>query len=243
MEKENKLNSKKTYYYFDFVLAIFIAVLLISNIASSAKIIDLGTKIFSIPLAFDAGTLLFPIIYIFGDILVEVYGFQLSRRVIWLGFFCLVIASTTFWIVNKLPGEVNWQQYAGDSAFTAILGGMSSGGIVLASLAGYLLGEFSNSVILAKMKILTRGRWLWTRTIGSTLVGELVDTLAFVAVASMFGVFPWSLFVTLTLTNYVFKVAIEIAFTPLTYAIVNGLKRNEQIDHYDYDTDFNPFRI
>ena len=231
----------KSYRFFDIILGIFIAVLLISNIASSAKIVDLGFSILNIPMAFDAGTILFPIGYVFGDILTEVYGYQRSRRVIWTGFFALALAALIFWVISVLPGEVTWQGYAGDKAYQSILGGMSSGGIVLASLAGFWLGEFSNSFILAKMKILTRGRWLWSRTIGSTLVGEMVDTVMFVVVASAFGVFPWSLFLTLTLTNYLFKVAVEVLMTPVTYLIVRALKRAEGEDYYDRDTNFNPF--
>ena len=233
--------STKSYRFFDIILGIFIAVLLISNIASSAKIVDLGFSIKNIRMAFDAGTILFPIGYVFGDILTEVYGYQRSRRVIWTGFFALALAALIFWVISILPGEVTWQGYAGDHAYQSILGGMSSGGIVLASLAGFWLGEFSNSFILAKMKILTRGRWLWSRTIGSTLVGEMVDTVMFVVVASAFGVFPWSLFLTLTLTNYLFKVAVEVLMTPVTYLIVRALKRAEGEDFYDRDTNFNPF--
>ena len=231
----------KSYRFFDIILGIFIAVLLISNIASSAKIVDLGFSILNIPMAFDAGTILFPIGYVFGDILTEVYGYQRSRRVIWTGFFALALAALIFWVISILPGEVTWQGYAGDQAYQSILGGMSSGGIVLASLAGFWLGEFSNSFILAKMKILTRGRWLWSRTIGSTLVGEMVDTVMFVVIASAFGVFPWSLFLTLTLTNYLFKVTVEVLMTPVTYLIVHVLKRAEGEDYYDRDTNFNPF--
>ncbi|MDD2921664.1 MAG: queuosine precursor transporter [Anaerolineales bacterium] len=231
----------KNYRYFDVILGLFIAVLLVSNIASSAKIIDLGFSIFKIPMAFDAGTLLFPIGYVFGDILTEVYGYQRSRRVIWMGFFSLALAAVVFWIISVLPGEVTWQGYAGDAAYQSILGGMSTGGIVFGSLAGFWLGEFANSFTLAKMKILTNGRWLWSRTIGSTLVGELVDTVMFVAVASAFGVFPWSLFLTLTVANYLFKVTVEALMTPLTYAVVGALKKAEREDYYDRDTDFNPF--
>jgi len=231
----------KSFRYFDIILGIFIAVLIISNIASSAKIVDLGFSILNIPMAFDAGTLLFPVGYVFGDILTEVYGYKYSRRVIWTGFFSLALAALVFWVIGALPGESTWQGYAGDTAYRSILGGMSSGGIVLASLTGFLLGEFSNSFILARMKILTRGRWLWSRTIGSTLVGELVDSALFVIVASAFGVFPWSLFLTLTVTNYLFKVTIEVLMTPLTYLVVNALKRAEGEDHYDRDTNFNPF--
>ncbi len=222
-------------------MAFFVAVIITSNIASSAKIVDWGVNLFNIPLAFDAGTLLFPISYVFGDILTEVYGYKLSRRVIWTGFFALILTSFTLWIVGIMPGESNWQSYAGDSAYQSILGGMSTGGIVLASLSGYWLGEFVNSYILAKMKVITRGRWLWSRTIGSTFIGEAIDTTVFIAVASAFGVFPWSLFLTLTLTNYFFKVTIEALMTPITYLVINALKHIENEDYFDHETNFNPF--
>ena len=140
-----------------------------------------------------------------------------------------------------MPGEATWKTYAGDTAYQAILGGMSTGGIVLASLSGYWLGEFFNSFVLAKMKVLTNGRWLWSRTIGSTLVGEAIDSVVFIAVASLFGVFPWRLFITLAFTNYLFKVVIEALMTPLTYVVVNALKRAENEDYYDRETNFNPF--
>lgn len=236
MEKE------KHFLYLDTITALFCVVLVVSNIASSAKIVDWGISIWGIPLAFDAGTILFPVSYIFSDILTEVYGYKRARKVIWTGFAALTLSSLVFWLINLLPGESTWQQYAGDAAYAAILGGMSSGGIVLASLAGYLSGEFTNSVILAKMKIVTSGRYLWLRTIGSTLFGQFVDTLAFLAVASLFSVFPWSLFTTLFVSNYIFKVSIEVFFTPLTYGVVRWLKQVEQEDFYDRNTDFNPFR-
>lgn len=235
------MNTQSVYRYLNPITAIFVTILIVSNIASSAKIVDLGFQVFGVQMAFDAGTILFPISYIFGDILTEVYGYKNSRRVIWTGFFCLALTSVTFWAVSVLPAEATWQGYAGNAAYTAILGGMSSGGIVLASLAAYAMGEFSNSVILAKMKIFTNGRWLWTRTIGSTLVGELIDSGTFVFIASLFHVFPWSLFASLLLTNYFFKVAVEAAMTPLTYWVVNFLKRVENEDYYDRDTNFNPF--
>jgi hypothetical protein len=241
--KQEQTNQRKSYRYLDLITALFVTVLVVSNIASSAKVVDWGFSIFGIPLAFDAGTLLFPISYIFGDILTEVYGYQRSRRVIWIGFFCLGLSSLVFWVVGRLPGEATWQQYAGQNAYNAILGGMSSGSIALASLLGYWTGEFSNSFVLAKMKILTRGRWLWTRTIGSTLVGELVDSMVFVTVASLFRVFPWSLFTTLLMTNYLFKCTIEAVMTPVTYIVVNSLKRLENEDYYDRQTNFTPFQI
>src|SRR5512147_2565686 len=209
----------KSYKYYDLIMALFVAVVLVSNIASSAKIVDWGVSVLGLRLSFDAGTLMFPIAYIFGDVLTEVYGYKQSRRVIWAGFACLVLSAIIFWIVRVMPGEATWQGYAGDAAYNAILGGMSSGGIVLASLAGYWTGEFTNSFILAKMKVMTDGRWLWTRTIGSTIFGELVDTVVFVVVASTFGVFPWSLFNSLIVTNYLFKVGVEALMTPVTYLV------------------------
>jgi uncharacterized integral membrane protein (TIGR00697 family) len=233
----------KSYRFFDLIMAVFVTVLVVSNIASSAKIVDWGVSLFGVPLAFDAGTILFPVSYIFGDILTEVYGYKQSRRVIWAGFVCLALSAVIFWIVRLMPGEATWQGYAGDDAYNAILGGMSTGGIVLASLAGYWTGEFTNSFILAKMKVLTNGRWLWARTIGSTLFGQLVDTVMFVVVASAFGVFPWSLFLTLTVTNYLFKCGVEALMTPITYAIVGTLKRAENEDYYDHGTNFNPFVV
>jgi len=233
----------KQYRFFDLIMAVFVTVLVLSNIASSAKIVDWGFSLFGVRMAFDAGTILFPVSYIFGDILTEVYGYKRSRRVIWVGFACLVLSAFIFWIVRLMPGEVTWQGYAGDEAYDAILGGMRTGGIVLASLAGYWTGEFTNSFILAKMKILTNGRWLWTRTIGSTLIGEMVDTVIFVVVASASGVFPWSLFLTLTLTNYLFKCGVEALMTPVTYGVVNALKGAENEDYYDRGTNFNPFTV
>ncbi len=237
------MNAERPYRYLDLIMVLFVTVLIVSNIASSAKIVDWGFSLFGVRLAFDAGTILFPISYIFGDILTEVYGYKRSRRVIWAGFACLALSALIFALVRALPGEATWQQYAGDAAYLAILGGMSSGGIVLASLAGYWSGEFSNSFTLAKMKILTRGQWLWTRTIGSTLIGEGVDSVVFVGIASLFGVFPWGLFATLVLTNYLFKVSVEALLTPVTYLVVNGLKHAEREDFYDRETDFNPFAI
>lgn len=224
-------------------MAVFVTVLVVSNIASSAKIVDWGFSLLGLPMAFDAGTILFPISYIFGDILTEVYGYKQSRRVIWAGFGCLALSAFIFWIVRVMPGEATWQGYAGDDAYNAILGGMSTGGIVLASLAGYWTGEFTNSFILAKMKVLTEGRWLWARTIGSTIFGQLVDTVMFVVVASALGVFPWSLFLTLTVTNYLFKCGVEALMTPVTYGVVGALKRAESEDYYDRSTNFNPFAV
>ncbi len=237
------MTPERHYRYFDLIMAAFVAVLIISNVASSAKIVDLQFHVFGVPMAFDAGTLLFPLSYIFGDVLTEVYGYRKSRRVIWAGFACLALASVVFALIGALPGEATWQDYAGDAAYFAILGGMSTGGIVLGSLAGYWSGEFANSFTLARMKVWTNGRYLWTRTIGSTLVGQGVDTLVFVSAASLFGVFPWSLFLSLTLTNYLFKCAVEALMTPATYLVVNLLKQAEGEDYFDRQTNFNPFAL
>jgi queuosine precursor transporter len=229
--------------YADRIMALFVAVLLISNVASSAKIIDWGFSLASLPMVFDAGTLLFPVSYIFGDILTEVYGYRYGRRVIWTGFFCSLVMSLVLWVVGRLPGEAYWQQNVGQPAFEAVLGGVSSGAIVAASLLAYFAGEFMNSFVLAKMKVRTEGRWLWARTIGSTLIGEGVDTVLFISLATLFGVpgFVPEIFVALVLTNYLFKVGVEVLMTPLTYRIVNFLKRVERVDVFDRDTNFNPF--
>lgn len=227
---------KRDYKAYDFVMALFVTVLLLSNLLSSAKLIDLGNSII-----FDAGTLVFPISYIFGDILTEVYGYKRARRVIWAGFGAMVLMGFFVWLAGVLPGEASWEVTTGQGAFDAVLGGIS--GLIVASLAAYLVGEFTNSAVLARMKVATQGRWLWMRTIGSTLVGQAVDTLAFFIIATLLGVFPPELFASLVLTNYVFKVGIEVVLTPLTLQIVRWLKVIEQEDVYDYQTSFNPFRL
>lgn len=233
---------ESNYRYFDLVIALFVTVLIVSNIASSAKIVDWGFSLLNVRMAFDAGTILFPVSYIFGDVLTEVYGYRRSRRVIWTGFACLALTALVLGVVRVLPGETAWQEYAGQTAFDQILGGVSTGGIVLASLAAYWAGAFSNSIVLARMKVLTHGRWLWTRTIGSTLVGEGIDTLVFVTMGTLVGVFPWEIFLSLMITNYLFKVIVEVLLTPLTYQVVNLLKRAEREDYYDTQTNFSPFR-
>lgn len=216
--------------YFDLIMALFVSVLLISNVAST-KFVDLG------PFTFDGGTLLFPISYIFGDILTEVYGYRRSRRVIWTGFGAAALMAGVLALVGALPPAEGWEN---QEAYQAILG--TTPRIVLGSLVAYFVGEFSNSYVLAKMKIWSQGRWLWTRTIGSTLVGEGVDTLLFVTIAFA-GTIPWALFWSTVASNYVFKVGLEAAMTPATYRITNSLKRSERVDVYDVGTDFNPFKM
>ncbi len=208
--------------YLDRITGLFVAVLIISNIAS-VKIVTVG------PFTFDGGTLLFPLAYIFGDVLTEVYGYRAGRRVIWTGFAALALLVVTLALVDRLPPE--------STAFTAVLG--QAPRIALASLIAYWAGEFTNSFVLARMKVATGGRWLWTRTIGSTLVGQAVDTTVFVVVA-FYGVLPDGDVAAILISNYVFKVAVETALTPLTYAVVTALKRAEGVDAFDRDTDFNP---
>jgi len=240
----NESGGRIRFKYYDLIAALFVAVLLVSNVASSAKIVDWGISLAGIPLAFDAGTLLFPISYIFGDILTEVYGYRYGRRVIWVGFGCTVLMSLTLWVVGLLPGEKYWQRNVGQAAYDAILGGLTTGAIVLASLVAYWGGAFTNSFVLAKMKILTRGRWLWSRTIGSTLVGQGVDTVLFVSIATLLlapGFVP-EIWLTLVAANYIFKCGVEILMTPVTYRVINGLKREENSDYFDHETNFNPFK-
>ena len=221
---------QKNYKYLSIISVFFVSVLLISNIAST-KIVDL--KWFT----FDGGTLLFPLSYIFGDILTEVYGYKQSRRVIWLGFFMALLMSVVFMVVGALPSAPGWNN---QNAYDLILG--LTPRIVIASLVAYSAGEISNSYILAKMKIWTKGKMLWSRTIGSTLVGELIDSILFILIA-FWGILPNSLIFTLIISNYLFKTGIEILFTPITYKVVSFLKNKENEDYYDTNTNFNPFNL
>ena len=243
MDNQTKIKHSSHFKFLDIIMVTYVTVLVLSNIASSAKIIDWGISIGKIPLSFDAGTLLFPISYILGDVITEVYGFKRSRRIIWIGFGTLIFSTMVFWLVQALPGEETWQNSVGQEAYNQILGGMSSGGIILASLAGYFAGSFSNAILMSLMKVLTKGKLLWTRTIGSTIVGEAVDTFTFILVATLVGVFPWSLFWSLTVTNYIFKVGFETVVTPFTYLIVNGLKKAEDIDIFEEPQTLNPFKF
>ena len=234
--KEQRHNFK----YLDIVTVIFTIVLILSNFASSAKIIDWGFSLGGVRMAFDAGTVFFQFAYIFGDVLTEVYGYSRSRRVIWIGFGSLVFSFLMFLLIRVLPGEATWQQTVGQPAFDSVLGGVSFGGIVLSSILGYLFGSFSNAVIMALMKSVTKGKFLWVRTISSTIVGEFLDSLIFVAIATLTHVFPRELFWSLTLTNYIFKVLVEVLFTPATYMVVSKLKKAEDVDVYSDLTDLSP---
>lgn len=220
----------KSFKHLDTITALFVAVLLISNVAST-KILELG------PFTFDGGTILFPLSYIFGDILTEVYGYARSRKVIWLGFISALLMSIVIIAVGALPPAPDWQF---QTAYEQILGFTPR--IVFASLIAYFAGEFSNSFVLAKLKVRTQGRWLWSRTISSTLIGQVVDTAIFALVAFS-GVIPNALLTQLIISNYIFKCGVEILFTPVTYWIVGWLKQQEREDYYDVETNFNPFRF
>lgn len=211
----------------------FVVVLLLSNIVAvkPVRILD------ALRLDLDSGTLLFPISYIFGDVLVEVYGYARSRRVIWMGFGFNLLAALLFWTIVLLPPSPEWKM---QEAFALILG--QTPRIVAGSLIAFWCGEFVNSYVMAKMKIWTGGQFLWTRTIGSTMVGQAVDTILFQTIAFA-GVWDTGLLARVILWNYTAKVLYEALATPLTYAVVGFLKKAEQEDYYDYDTDFNPFSL
>ena len=218
----------KQFKYLDLITALFVTVLLISNVVA-VKIVSIG--MFIIP----GAALLFPLSYIFGDILTEVYGYGKDRKVIWIGMICNLLMAAVFIIVGALPSAPAWHN---QNAYEAILG--LTPRIVAASIVGYFVGEFVNSFVMAKMKIITKGKFLWSRTIGSTLLGEFFDTLLFITIAFM-GILPNSLLVTLLISQYIFKVGIEVILTPVTYWVVNFLKRAENEDYYDNKTNFNPF--
>jgi queuosine precursor transporter len=206
---------------------LFVGVLVLSNVLA-AKMVKLG------PFVFDGGTLLFPLSYIFGDLLTEVYGYKASRKVIWTGLAMLGAMSLNVWLVGALPGEPSWKL---QEAYDSLLAQVPR--IALASILGYFAGEWSNSAVLSRMKVLTKGRWLWARTIGSTLVGELADTLIFVLVAFS-GSYESSVLAAMIASNYLFKCSIEAAFTPVTYKVVGFVKRREGLDAYDYGERYSP---
>jgi len=210
------------------ITAVFITCLITAN-TIAVKVISLGP--FSVP----AAIFVFPLSYIFGDVLTEVYGYRVTRMVIWLGFLCNMIFVFFAWIGQILPPAVFWE---GQEAYQSILGYTPR--LLAASFCGYLAGEFVNSYVLARMKILTRGRWLWTRTIGSTVVGQGIDTVLFITLAFVGTGSP---VLSMILHHWIIKTVIEIVFTPVTYAVVNRLKQRENIDTYDYETKFNPFII
>jgi uncharacterized integral membrane protein (TIGR00697 family) len=221
----------RRYRYVDLVTVAFVTVLLCANLIGPAKVAQVG------PITFGAGVLFFPISYIFGDILTEVYGYARARRVVWSGFAALAFASFMASVVLAFPPAPGWPHQA---AYETVFG--STWRIVLASLVAFWAGELCNSYVLARMKVKTSGRFLAARTIGSTIVGEGVDSLIFYTVA-FYGSWPASQLLTVMGSNYAIKVSWEALATPVTYRIVAALKRAEQVDWYDLDTDFNPFRL
>jgi len=229
-------------------MAAFVVVLVLSNIASSAKFVDLGVSLFgAVPLYFDGGTLLFPFAYILSDVITEVYGFKASRKAIWTGFAILAFSALFFFALRILPSYAGWEAWAGYSygtwsgsdSFDAMFGGML--GLVLASLSGYLVGGFSNSILISRIKVLMKGRMFWARALASTLVGQLLDSLVFVAIATILGVFRWESFLSLVLTNYFLKCIIEAAALPSTSALARLLKKHEGVDAYDEGVKYRPF--
>lgn len=232
------MNGERSYRYYEFVMAAFVTVLVCSNLIGPAKIAQIDLPLLGV-LTFGAGTLFFPISYVFGDVLTEVYGYARARRVIWAGFAGLGFASFMATVVVALPPAPFWTHQA---AYEIAFGNAPR--IVAASMIAYFCGEFVNSYVLAKMKLATRGRWLWTRTIGSTIAGEAVDSALFYPLAFYgAGIIPDDKLPLVMAAQFVAKVGVEVVLTPVTYKIVNFLKRAEQVDHYDRDTNFSPFTL
>ena len=216
--------------YFDFFIAAFVAILLLSNLIGAAKLSTVGG------FTFGAGILFFPLGYVLGDVLTEVYGYARARRCVWAGFGAMLFMALMSWVVVKLPPAEGWPD---QKAYEAVFG--NTWRIVFASLAAFWAGEFANSFVLAKMKLLTQGKHLWMRTIGSTIVGQGVDSLLFYPLAFV-GVWSNAQVLTVMVTNWMLKVTWEAMLTPLTYLVVNSLKRAEGLDVYDEGTNFTPFR-
>ncbi len=217
-------------YLFVIIACLFVTSLLLSNIIAG-KLITIGGVILP------GAVILFPLAYIIGDILTEVYGYNRARMVIWTGFACNILMVGVFYLVMAIPSPGFFEA---EAAFATVLG--MTPRIVLASLVAYLVGEFSNAAILSRMKILTRGKWLWTRTVGSTLVGEGLDTIIFITICFI-GTVPNAVLMQMVLYQYLFKVAFEFLATPLTYAVVGWLKRKEGVDSYDHGVSYNPFQL
>ncbi len=218
--------------YFDFVMAAFVAILLLSNVIGAAKLASLWGY------TFGAGILFFPLGYVIGDVLTEVYGYARARRCIWAGFAALIFMAFMSWVVVSLPPAEGWTN---QPAYDAVFGQVPR--IVFASVVAFWAGEFVNSIVLAKLKVLTQGRYLWTRTISSTVFGQGVDSLLFYPLA-FWGAGGWSneAVLTVMVTNWGLKVLWEVVLTPVTYAVVGFLKRAEGVDVFDEATDFTPFK-
>lgn len=224
------MTTQKYSGWFVIIVAVFVTCLIVANIIAVKLVGIYG-------LVIPAGTIVFPLSYICGDVLTEVYGYRRARQVIWLGFGCNLLAVVAIWLGQELPGAVFWDAQA---AYERILGFTPR--LLLASFIAYLFGQFSNSWVMAKMKIWTQGRNLWARTIGSTVVGEGLDSLIFVLIAFT-GIIPAAGMLSAIITQWLFKVAYEALVTPLTYLVVNFLKQQEGLDVYDRDTSFNPLTL
>ena len=215
---------------FDVVMAAFVAILLLSNVIGAAKVASLGGW------EFGAGILFFPLGYVIGDVLTEVYGYARARRCIWVGFSALLFMAFMSWVVVSLPPAAGW---TGQAAYESVFGQVPR--IVFASIIAFWAGEFVNSYVLARMKIWTQGKHLWSRTIGSTIFGQGVDSLIFYPLA-FWGVWQSDQVMTVLVTNWLLKVSWEVVLTPMTYVVVNRLKRHEGVDLFDEGTDFTPFK-
>jgi len=232
------MTQSRAYRYYEFVMAAFVTVLVCSNLIGPAKIAQIEVPALGV-LTFGAGVLFFPISYVFGDVLTEVYGYARARKVIWAGFAALAFASFMAAVVVALPPASFWPH---QSAYEIAFG--STWRIVGASTIAYFCGEFVNSYVLARMKILTAGKWLWTRTIGSTIFGEAVDSALFYPLAFYgAGIIPDEKLPMIMVAQFLAKVGVEVAFTPVTYKVVGWLKRAENEDYYDRDTNFSPFTL
>lgn len=228
---------QKSYKYYDLILGAYVCVLLCANLIGPAKVSTVDLPLVG-SVTFVAGVLFFPISYLFGDILTEVYGYARDRRVVWAGFGALIFAAVMATVVVQLPPADFWK--GKQAAVEEIFGNTPR--IVAASILAFWCGSFVNSYVLARMKVWTQGRWLWTRTIGSTLCGELVDSSLFYTIAFV-GLWPGDQLLKVTVAQYVLKSSWEIVVTPITYRVVAALKRAEQEDYYDRGTDFTPFSL
>jgi uncharacterized integral membrane protein (TIGR00697 family) len=231
--------STRSYKYYDFIMAAFVTVLLCSNFIGAAKQTTIDLPLIGAT-TFSAGVLFFPISYIFGDILTEVYGYGRDRRVVWAGFGALAFASFMAWVVVSLPPAGSEFMKTYQANLEGVFG--NSWRIALGSMIAFWCGSFSNAYVLAKMKLLTRGKWLWTRTVGSTVVGELVDSALFYFIA-FYGIWATGDVIKIAIAQYVLKTGWEVVMTPLTYKVVGFLKRVENEDYYDRDTNFTPFTL
>jgi len=226
------MNTKSRFNWLTLITGVFITALVVANIIA-VKSIDVFGRILP------AAVIIFPVSYIFGDVLTEVYGYAQARRVIWLGFFCNLLAVIAIQVAQALPGGPFWQS---QDAYAAILG--STPRLLAASFVAYLVGEFANSFVLARLKVATAGRWLWLRTVTSTLVGEGLDSAVFMTAAFLGNPqFPGDILLGAIVAQWLFKTAYEVLVTPLTYVVVRFLKRQEGLDPYDRETNFNPLAI